>query len=131
VDEVTANCKVEDGLAELRDLLGAGGEAREVAEVEADVLAEGGRISGGLVQALEGRSRQPIPSFLPLRLRRLQPVAQRHQFVHFGDDAKLLGERWDRDKNLRERLLVDLWHRDAIGLLHGLVDERVRQHERK
>jgi len=26
----------------------------------------------------------------------LQPVAHRHQFVHFGDDAALLGEKkWD------------------------------------
>ena len=47
---------------------------------------------GAVVQAMQGRRRQPIPPALPLRLRRLQPIAQRHQFIHFGDDAVLFGE---------------------------------------
>ena len=31
---------------------------------------------------------------LPFPLFRLQPIAQRHQFVHLRDDAVLLGEGW-------------------------------------
>ena len=38
-DEFAADSEVEDGLAELLDVLDARGEAREVAEVEAGVLA--------------------------------------------------------------------------------------------
>ena len=66
-------------------------------EVEVCVLAESGNV-GGLVQALEGRRRQAIPSSLTLRLRRLQPIAKRHQFVHFGDDALLFGQRRHRER---------------------------------
>ena len=39
--------------------------------------------------------RQPIPPALPLRLRRLQPITERHQFIHLGDDAVLFGEGWE------------------------------------
>ncbi len=39
-DEFAADGEVEDGLAELLDVFGARGEAREVAEVKAGVLAE-------------------------------------------------------------------------------------------
>ena len=38
--EFAADGEVEDGLAELLDVFGARGEAREVAEMEAGVLAE-------------------------------------------------------------------------------------------
>ena len=100
-DEMAADGEVEDGLAELLDVLGAGGEAREVAEVEAGVLAEGLRV-GALVQALQGRCHQPIAAALPLRLRRLQPIAQRHQLVHLGDDAVLFGKGWERERQVGE-----------------------------
>jgi hypothetical protein len=29
---------------------------------------------------------------------RFQPIAQRHELVHPGDDAPLLGERWKRNE---------------------------------
>jgi hypothetical protein len=40
LDEFAADGEVEDGLAELLDVFGAGGEAREVVEIEAGVLAK-------------------------------------------------------------------------------------------
>lgn len=30
---------------------------------------------------------------------RFQTVAQSHQFIHFGDDAMLFGEGWERGRN--------------------------------
>src|SRR5262249_15706256 len=87
-----------------------GGEARQILEDEAGVVAEGvcllgwqvGRASfcrvGGEVQAVQAGCHQPVTALLPLRFRRLQLVAQRHQFVHLGDDAVLLGE--GREGNL-------------------------------
>ena len=97
-DELAADGEVEDGLAELLDVLGAGGEAREVAEVEAGVVAEGWpRPSAGWFRRCSEAADQPIAPALALRLRRLQPIAQRHQLVHLGDDAVLLGEGWERE----------------------------------
>ena len=49
----------------------------------------------GRVEAGEARRRQPVARRLPLRPRRLQPVAQRHQLIDLGDDAVLFGERWE------------------------------------
>ena len=51
--------------------------------------------SARVVQAMQGCRRQPVPPALPLRLRRLQPITQRHQFIHLGDDAVLFGEGWE------------------------------------
>ncbi len=62
-----------------------------MSEMEVGVIAEGGRIVVGIVQAIQTRRRKPIPPSLPLRLRHLQPIAQRHQFVQFGDNLTLLG----------------------------------------
>src|SRR3546814_4187960 len=36
--------------------------------------------------------------------RRLQPVAQRHQFLYLGNDTVLFGERWEREWGAREIL---------------------------
>ena len=49
----------------------------------------------GRVEAGEARRRQPVARRLPLGPRRLQPVAQGHQFIDLGDDAVLFGERWE------------------------------------
>jgi hypothetical protein len=46
-DKPAADGEVEDGLAELLDVLGAGGEAWEVAEVEAGAVAEGLTVERG------------------------------------------------------------------------------------
>src|ERR1035441_836510 len=90
-NELAADREVEDSPAELLYMFGAGGEAREMVEVETCVLAEDvGRVStGGVVQSMQGYCGQLIPPALPLRLRRLQPVTQRHQFIHLDDDAVL------------------------------------------
>ena len=53
----------------------------------------------GRVEAGEARRRQPVAHRLPLRPRRLQPIAQRHQFIDLGDDAVLLGEGWEGNRN--------------------------------
>ena len=45
-DKFAADGEVEDGLAELVDVFGAGGEAREVVEVEAGAVFEGGAGAG-------------------------------------------------------------------------------------
>ena len=44
-DEFAADGEVEDGLAQLLDVFGAGGEAREVVEVKAGGVAQGGGVS--------------------------------------------------------------------------------------
>ena len=104
-DEFAADGEVEDGLAELLDVFGARGEAREMMEVKAGVLAELVGIRA-VVQSMQGRRRQLIPPALPLRLRRLQPITQRHQFIHFGDDAVLFGERWNATGKARQVYLL-------------------------
>ena len=58
--EFAADGEVEDGLAKLLDVFGAGGETQEMAEVEAGVLAEGLGIRA-IVQAMQRRCRQTIP----------------------------------------------------------------------
>ena len=58
-------------------MFGARREAREVAEVEAGVLAELVAIRA-VVHPMQRRRRQLIPPALPLRLRGFQPIAQRH-----------------------------------------------------
>jgi len=79
-DEFAADGEVEDGLAELLDVFGAGGEAGEMVDVETGVGAEEFGVGGvgGLVQSMQGRRRQAIPPPLSLRLRRFQLVAERH-----------------------------------------------------
>lgn len=76
-------------------MLRPSGEARELVEVEAGVVLEGVRIIGWLIQAIQTGRRQPIPPALRRYLRRLQPIAQSHQFIHLGNDAVLLGEGWE------------------------------------
>ena len=62
---------------------------------EGSVVPEYYRVGIGRVEAGETRRRQPVPRRLPLRSRRLQPVAQRHQFIDLGGNAVLLGEGWE------------------------------------
>ena len=50
-------------------------------------------------------------SALPLRLRRLQPIAQRHQFIHLGNDAVLFGEGWEGNLEYKVSIIVRLGHR--------------------
>ena len=39
---------------------------------------------------------------------RFQPVAEGRQFIHFGDDAVLFGEWWERDQNCVQNFQVDV-----------------------
>lgn len=39
---------------------------------------------------------------------RLQPVAQGHQFIDFGDDAVLFSEGWEGHKHAAKRLTIDI-----------------------
>ena len=99
-NEFPTHGEVEDGLAQLFDVFRASGEAWQMVEIEPGVVAEGfwriifRRFSGG-VQAVQAGRHQPVAALLSFVFRRLQLVAQRHQFVHLGDDAVLLGEGWD------------------------------------
>ena len=72
-----AAATLEIGLAQLMDVFWSGGETRQTVEVEAGVLVEGVSV-GAVVQTMQGRCRQAIPSALSLRLPRLQPITQRH-----------------------------------------------------
>ena len=94
--QLAAHGQVEDGLAQGFDLVGAGGERGEVVEGEGDITLENRRLGIGCVEARQACRRQPIPRRLPLSPRRLQPVAEHHQFIDFGDDAVLFGEGWKR-----------------------------------
>ena len=71
-------------------------------------MLEHRRVGVGCVEAGQARRRQPIPRRLPLSPRRLQPVAEGHQFIDFGDDAVLFGEGWNRN------LTVVPEHQDQI-----------------
>ena len=74
---------------------GTGGERGEVFEGEGDIMLERRRVGIGCVEAGQACRRQPIPRGLPLSPRRLQPVAEGHQFIDFGDDAVLFGKGWE------------------------------------
>lgn len=66
-------------LAQLLDLVRAGGDCQQGIEREAGVVAEGFRV--GIVETGKACRRQPVPLRLPLRSRRFQLIAQRHQFI--------------------------------------------------
>ena len=57
---------------------------------------------GALGERAEQGFDEPGVRAFRVRLLRLQPVAKRHQFIDFGDDAVLFGEGWERDYELRE-----------------------------
>ncbi|BBL57579.1 hypothetical protein MKFW12EY_11920 [Methylomonas koyamae] len=81
------------------DVFRAGGQPRQVVEQEAGAFALGVRSIGfgagdGWVQAVQAGGHQTVTVLLAFGLRCLQLVAQRHQFIDFGDDAVLFGERW-------------------------------------
>ncbi|MNR15240.1 hypothetical protein D3C85_1317620 [compost metagenome] len=72
---------------------GFGGE--QGVEVLGQALPAGGEVVGvaGLGQAVEQRLHQPGVGACGVGLAGFQTVAQGHQFVDFGDDAVLFGER--------------------------------------
>jgi hypothetical protein len=71
-------------------------------EVEAGVLTEslGCVRVGGLVQTMQGSGSKAVAPVLPFNLRCLQAVTQRHQFIHVGNNAVLLGKRRHRHNTL-------------------------------
>ena len=70
--EFAAHGEVEDGLAELLDLVGARGQRRQRVEHEAGVVPKGFRI--GHVEAGEACRRQPVAHRLAASPRRLQSL---------------------------------------------------------
>ncbi len=84
--------EVQDGLAELLDLVGASGEGGEGVEGEAGVGAEGLGVGVGRGQAGEAGGGQSVAGGLAHGAGRLQPVQQRHQLIDLRDDAVLFGE---------------------------------------
>ncbi|HEV3118689.1 MAG TPA: hypothetical protein VGY58_16690, partial [Gemmataceae bacterium] len=105
-------------MPELRDLLGAGGDAGQVPQVEAGMIAESVTVIA-VVQPMQGRCRQPNPPVLPLCLCRLQPITQRHQLVHLGDDAMLLGVRWEPKNETLNILSRYPGNQTSRGFLQG------------
>ena len=90
-DEAATDGEVEDGLAQLLDVFGAGSEARKMSEVEARGLRQRGSyfvaslgfVCGGrgCADAVQAGRHQPVALCLAFVLRRLQLVAKRHQFI--------------------------------------------------
>ena len=50
--------------------------------------------------AVEAGGHQSVAALFTLGLRRLQLVAQCHQFINFGDDAVLFGKGWQRKRRI-------------------------------
>ena len=99
-------------------------------EVETGMVAEGFRCVGffcigGRVQAVQAGRHQPVAALLALGFRRLQLVAQRHQFVHLGDDTVLLGEGWEANNYwvnfLTQTLPAVPWPSNVIPLTDAVV----------
>ena len=53
------------------------------------------RVGVGRVEAGKACRCQPVARGFPVLPRCFQPVAERHQFIDFGDDAVLFGEGWE------------------------------------
>ena len=79
-----AERRVQDSLAQLLDVLGPGGQARQVVAIEAGALSY-----VAVVQAVQRRRHQSVAPLLTLGLCHLQFIAQDHEFVNLGDDAVL------------------------------------------
>ena len=105
--ELAAHGEVEDGLAQGLDLVGARGQRRQRVKGEAGVGLEG--LGIGRFEAGEARRRQTVARRLAACPRRLQPVAQAHQFIDLGDDAVLFGERWEGKDQFSKCLAVYIW----------------------
>ena len=99
---------------------------RQGVEREAGVVAEG--LGIGRVEAGEARRRQPVARRLPLGPRRLQPIAQRHQFIDLGDDAVLFGEGWEGKGRVREMLGRHTLLASRAGHLRDAGLDEVRAH---
>ena len=92
--QLAPHSEVEDGLTQVLDLVGAGGESGECVEGEAGVGAEGFRVGVRRGQAGEAGRGQPVACRLAGRAGRLQLVAERHQLIDLRHNAMLFGERW-------------------------------------
>ena len=92
-NEPATDGEVENGLADLLDLIGAGGEAREMADEELGMGTQFFRILTVVQVMMEEAVVAPGGS--PALLRCLQPITQRHQFIDFGNDAVLFCDGWN------------------------------------
>ena len=71
------------------------------------------RVGIGIIEADKAHRRHPVPRRLPLRLGRVQPVAERHQFINLGNDAVLLGEGREGEGNAQQFFQLDTFHSQA------------------
>ena len=88
MNEHPPNCEVEDGLPQLPDMFIPSAQERNVTQVEIRMLAQFLHMRF-VAKMVKRRHHKSIPSALPLCLRCFQLITQRHQFIHFGDDAVL------------------------------------------
>ncbi len=98
-EELPANRKVEDGLPQLLDLIGAVRERREGLEGEAGVCAESLGISVRRGEASKAGGSEAVARSFARAARGLEPIQQSHQLIDLGDDAMLFGEGWNPDLN--------------------------------
>ena len=82
-------------------------------------------ISGHFQRLMQHRLKQPPPRFVSRGEARFQPVAQGHQFIDFGDDAVLLGEGWEGNRNAIHFCLIHFGLRRSsnIPLKIGCVNK--------
>lgn len=70
---------------------------------EPSVLAEGLGLLGRLIQPLQAGGQQTLAALLALGLSGFQLIAQCHEFIDFGNDAVLFGERRQRKWKIFKR----------------------------
>ena len=75
-------------------------QSRQAVEVEVGVLAKCFGVRA-IVEAVQRSRRKPVTSGFPLRLCRLQPIAQGQQFSDLGDNSVLFGKR----RNIQSQLV--------------------------
>src|ERR1035437_5981630 len=66
----------------------------------------------------------PIPPPLSLRLCSLEPITQRHQFIHLGNDAVLFGEGREEHREQAQSLHTEPLPRNAhLDVVDDLLKE--------
>ncbi|PJG48174.1 hypothetical protein CAF53_07920 [Sphingobium sp. LB126] len=106
--ELSTSCEFEDRRFPLSNLSVLRTQFGQVVEREAGVDREGRLIGIGHVQAGEAGRCQTVAGSFSLLAGLFQPIAQCHEFVDLGDDAVLLWERreWNKERLNAQSVLV-------------------------
>ena len=98
-DEFALYGQLEDGLAQVGDGAGVGIEEVEVIAEDLGGVLEGGGV-GGVVEVVEHGAVDDDDGLLGAAQFGFQGAALGEEFVHFGDDALLLGQWWEGDDKM-------------------------------